>query len=64
MNEPLVVRVTTHEVHGGEVELSSTGGAASDLEDARDVGVGELLNFLAFLSRLGAIRGDEPLILQ
>jgi hypothetical protein len=58
-----MVGMTAHEVDGREVELSSTGGASSDLEDARDVGVGELLDLLALLGRLGAVRGDESLVL-
>lgn len=44
-----MVGMTAHEVHGGEVELTAAGGTASDLKDARDVGVGELLDFLALL---------------
>lgn len=47
----------------GKVELPSAGGAASNLEDARDVGVGELLNLSALLCRLGAVRGNESLVL-
>ena len=62
-DEPLVVGMTTHEVDGREVQLSSASRAARDLENARDVAVRELNNLLPFLGGLGAIRGDEALIL-
>lgn len=61
---PLVIRVSAHEVDCRQVELSSAGRTARDLEDPRRVRIGQLLNLLALLGRFGSVGRDKGLVLR
>lgn len=63
-DEPLMVRVFAHEVHGGQVELALARRAARDLENPRRVRIRQLLDLFPLLGRFGSVRRDEGLVLH
>jgi hypothetical protein len=64
VNKPLMVRMSTHEVNGREVERSPTGGTARDLEDLRRRVVRESFDLPLLCGRLRSIRRNERSVLQ